>query len=347
MNSRQEVAAAERNPKTHKNPYHPSARPNRQIHSKHTKHIAHTHMLLTRATTAATSRIGTRSFASRVLERAATAMTTTTANATTTTTTTTTTTSRRIPQFQQQQQQRRCAHSSSSIIEERLREKGIVLPKPAGPRANYDVICHDEDANVMYVSGHLPFKTDGTLMTGTLTGDEGKDVEYGYEAARNAALNIVATLKDRLGGDLDRIEKIQKVFGIVQSTTDFQHQHLVMDGASDLFMEVFGEKVGYHARSAIGTSTLPLDITVEVEAIVKLRPALRFSVGQKVSCRVGPDPVADWADGTITRLRYTEPGWGERSAPYQILLDDGRYIFAPEDTEAVIKAAAADPPHHG
>eukprot|EP00536_Pseudo-nitzschia_multiseries_P002670 jgi/Psemu1/283885/fgenesh1_pg.36_\ len=91
-------------------------------------------------------------------------------------------------------------------------------------------------------------------------------------AARYAALNIVSTLKDRLDGDLDRIEKIQKVFGIVQSSEEFKHQHLVMDGASDLFMEVFGDKVGYHARSAIGTSTLPLDITVEVECIVKLKP---------------------------------------------------------------------------
>jgi enamine deaminase RidA (YjgF/YER057c/UK114 family) len=232
--------------------------------------------------------------------------------------------------------QRRFVH-----VEERIKQLGITLPKAAGPRANYDVICHDEEANVMYVSGHLPFQADGTLMTGKLTGEEGKDVEYGYQAARHAALNIVATLSERLGGDLDQIEKIQKVFGIVQSSDDFQHQHLVMDGASDCLMEIFGKEVGYHARSAIGTSTLPLDITVEVEAIVKLKPALRFVVGQKVLCKVGPQPD-DWAEGTIIQLRYMEPEW-ERSAPYQILLDDGRYIFAPEDTEAVIKEAK---PHH-
>jgi len=291
-------------------------------------------------TIAATSRVGGgRSFSSRVVARAAAAS----AAATTTTMdggrVALQRSQRQQPQQQQQQQQqRRFVH-----VEEHLKRKGIVLPDPAGPRANYDVVCHDEDANVMYVSGHLPFKPDGTLMTGRLTGDDGKDVDYGYEAARHAALNIVATLSDRLGGDLDKIEKIQKVFGIVQSTDDFRHQHLVMDGASDLFMEVFGDDVGYHARSAIGTSTLPLDITVEVEAIVKLRPPLRFDVGGKVLCKVGPEPT-DWAEGTITRLRYTEPDWGERSAPYQILLDDGRYIFAPEDTEAVIKAAT-NPPH--
>lgn len=150
----------------------------------------------------------------------------------------------------QQSSQRRFVH-----VEKRLEELGITLPKAAGPRANYDVICHDEDANVMYVSGHLPFQQDGTLMTGKLTGEEGKDVDYGYQAARNAALNIVATLQDRLDGDLDQVAKIQKVFGIVQSSEDFQHQHLVMDGASDVLMEIFGKDVGYHARSAIGTST--------------------------------------------------------------------------------------------
>lgn len=228
--------------------------------------------------------------------------------------------------------QRRFVH-----VDERIQKLGINLPKAAGPRANYDVICHDEDANVMYVSGHLPFQEDGTLVTGKLTGEEGRDVDYGYQAARHAALNIVATLRDRLDGDLDQIEKIQKVFGIVQSSEDFQHQHLVMDGASDVIMEIFGKDVGYHARSAIGTSTLPLDITVEVEAIVKLKPQLRFVVGQKVECKVGPSPK-DWVEGRITRLRYREPEW-EQSAPYQILLDDGRYIFAPEDTDAVIREA--------
>lgn len=172
----------------------------------------------------------------------------------------------RTPAFLQQQQQR-FVH-----VEKRMEELGIELPPPAGPRANYDVICHDEDANIMYVSGHLPFQNDGTLMTGKITGEDGTDVEYGYKAARHAALNIVSTLSARLDGNLDRIEKIQKVFGIVQSSDDFKHQHLVMDGASDVLMEIFGDKVGYHARSAIGTSTLPLDITVEVEAIVKLKP---------------------------------------------------------------------------
>jgi enamine deaminase RidA (YjgF/YER057c/UK114 family) len=123
---------------------------------------------------------------------------------------------------------------------------------------------------MLYISGHLPFMEDGkTLLTGKIDGVE-RDVEYGYKAARYAGLNIVSTLKQTLG-DLDRVEQIVKVFGIVQSTDDFKSQHLVMDGCSDLMMDVFGKEKGYHARSAIGTSTLPIDISVEIEAIVQIK----------------------------------------------------------------------------
>jgi enamine deaminase RidA (YjgF/YER057c/UK114 family) len=153
-------------------------------------------------------------------------------------------------------------------VEKRIESLGITLPPAAAPRANYNIVCQ-ASGNMLYVSGHLPFQSDGTLMTGAIDGVE-RDVKYGYTAARWAGLNIVSTLKEQLG-DLDKIEKVVKVFGIVQSTNDFKSQHLVMDGCSDVIMEIFGEDVGYHARSAIGTSTLPLDITVEVEAVVQLR----------------------------------------------------------------------------
>lgn len=150
-----------------------------------------------------------------------------------------------------------------------MKALGIELPPPAGPRANYNIVCQ-ASGNMMYVSGHLPFRLDGTLMTGRI-GEDGRDVEYGYQAARWAGLNIVSTLQEQLGGNLDRVERIVKVFGVVQSTDDFKSQHLVMDGCSDVMMEVFGKEVGYHARSAIGTSTLPIDISVEVEAVVQIR----------------------------------------------------------------------------
>jgi len=265
-------------------------------------------------------------------------------------------------------------------VENRIKELGITLPKAAGPRANYDVIQYDEESRIMYVSGHLPFKEDGTLMTGTLTTpgprptgvvngldnsfsfsnedttenivkdtndhdtDNNLGVEYGYQAARHCALNIVSTLQFKLGKhgyDLDQIESIQKLFGIVQSHPDFKEQHLVMDGASDVLLEIFGEKVGYHARSAIGTNTLPLDMTVELEAIVKIKSRLRYAIGQTVECKTGPLET-DWEVGVITQLNYKEQEW-EHSAPYQVrLLEDNnqvgsRYVFAPEDSEYVIR----------
>ena len=93
----------------------------------------------------------------------------------------------------------------------------------------------------------------------------------GQEAARWCGLNLIATIQDQLGGDLDRVERVVKLFGIVASKESFKEQHLVLNGASDVFMEIFGDR-GYHARSAIGTNTLPLDTAVEIEAIVKVKP---------------------------------------------------------------------------
>ena len=97
-------------------------------------------------------------------------------------------------------------------------------------------------------------------------------MEQGQEAARWCGLNLIATIQNQLDGNLDRVERIVKLFGIVSSKTEFKEQHLVMNGTSDVMMEIFGER-GYHARSAIGTNTLPLDIAVEVEAVVKVSAA--------------------------------------------------------------------------
>jgi enamine deaminase RidA (YjgF/YER057c/UK114 family) len=168
----------------------------------------------------------------------------------------------------------RCAAyaiSRSVHIEKKIEELGIELPAAPAPKANYNIICQVPNENTLYVSGHLPIKADGTLITGALAPESGGlTVEEGYEAARHCGLNIIATLKNHLG-DLDKVEQVVKVFGIVNSSTDFKHQHLVMDGCSDLIMEVFNKPIGYHARSAIGTNTLPLDASVEVEAIIKIK----------------------------------------------------------------------------
>ncbi len=169
-------------------------------------------------------------------------------------------------------------------VERHLKELGITLPPAPTPRANYNIACH-ASGNIIYISGHLPLTAEGTLCTGhvgpatnsaeatTTTSEQThRSLEYGYQAARHTGLNIIATIQSQLEGDLDRVEQIVKLFGIVNSTDDFKHQHLVMDGCSDVIMEVFGPKVGYHARSAIGTTTLPLDATIEVEAIVQIKP---------------------------------------------------------------------------
>ncbi|KAL7430074.1 hypothetical protein ACHAXH_002917 [Discostella pseudostelligera] len=167
----------------------------------------------------------------------------------------------------QLQQQSRTIH-----IEKKLADLQIALPAAPMPKANYNIVCRVPGENIMYVSGHLPIGVDGKLITGALGPDDGGlTVEQGYAAARLCGLNIIATLKNQLG-DLDRVEQVIKIFGIVNSHTNFKHHHLVMDGCSDVIMEVFGKDVGYHARSAIGTNTLPLDIPVEVEAIVKFKP---------------------------------------------------------------------------
>ena len=97
-------------------------------------------------------------------------------------------------------------------VEKRLADKGIELPKPSSPRANYNIVCHTS-GNMLYVSGHLPFKADGSLMTGRIGPNPGGDIqslEHGYEAARHAGLNIISTLKDQLG-DLDRVKQVVKV----------------------------------------------------------------------------------------------------------------------------------------
>jgi enamine deaminase RidA (YjgF/YER057c/UK114 family) len=95
-------------------------------------------------------------------------------------------------------------------IEKRLEELGLELPPPAPPRANYNSVCQGPGSNMLFMSGHLPFQNDGkTLITGRI-GEDGRDVDYGYKAARQIGLNLIATLKEQLG-DLDRVEKVVKV----------------------------------------------------------------------------------------------------------------------------------------
>jgi enamine deaminase RidA (YjgF/YER057c/UK114 family) len=148
----------------------------------------------------------------------------------------------------------------------RLADLGIDLPPPPKAAANY--VPYQVIGDMVYLSGHLPLKADGSIHKGLMTPET--DLEVGTQAARQCGLNLIASLYSLLEGDLDRLVQVVKLFGIVQSSPDFHDQHKVLNGCSDLMVEVFGER-GRHARSAIGTNALPLDIMVEVEAVVQIR----------------------------------------------------------------------------
>ena len=105
-------------------------------------------------------------------------------------------------------------------IEKRLEELGLALPPPAPPRANYNSVCQGPGSNMMYISGHLPFELDGKTLTTGRIGEDGRDVDYGYEASRKVGLKLIATLKDQLG-DLDRVEKVIKVCTNQRRMSDF------------------------------------------------------------------------------------------------------------------------------
>jgi len=176
-------------------------------------------------------------------------------------------------------------------IHARLRDAGLALPLPGAPKANYQLI--QRDGNTLYLSGHLPATADGTLVLGKCAPTElveaarsGNDVqaggasallttEEGYQAAQHCALNLLSTLQSYLsadGRDLTHVDKVVKLLGVVRSHDDFLEQHMVMNGASDVFGLALGKDVGgIHARSAIGTNSLPLGICVEVEAIIKIK----------------------------------------------------------------------------
>ena len=149
-------------------------------------------------------------------------------------------------------------------IEKRLEELGITLPPPATPVANY--VPTVQTGNLVFVSGHGPGKGEGKLYKSQLGTDA--TIEEGYQSARLVAINLLSTLKHALG-DLDRIKRVVKVVGFVNSSSHFTSQPAVVNGASDLFVEVFGDK-GKHARSAVGMSQLPTGIPVEVEVVVEI-----------------------------------------------------------------------------
>jgi enamine deaminase RidA (YjgF/YER057c/UK114 family) len=148
--------------------------------------------------------------------------------------------------------------------ETKIKEKGIVLVPPSSPVANY--VNAVRVGNLLYLAGKGPQKADNTFITGKV----GKDltVEQGYEAARITAINHLAVIKNELGS-LNKVKRIVKVLGMVNCTEDFKDQPKVINGYSDLMVEIFGDK-GKHARSAVGMYALPFNMAVEIEVIVEI-----------------------------------------------------------------------------
>ncbi len=149
-------------------------------------------------------------------------------------------------------------------IEARLRDMGYVIPAITPPVGNY--VGAVRTGNLVFVSGHGPFRDGEWHYLGKLGRDV--DVETGQEAARLVALNMLASLKAEIG-TLDRVARIVRLFGMVNSAPDFAEQPKVIDGASKLLVELFGER-GRHSRSAIGMAALPFGISVEIEMVAEI-----------------------------------------------------------------------------
>ena len=149
-------------------------------------------------------------------------------------------------------------------IDARLTELGLSLPDAPMPAANY--VPFVRSGNLVFVSGQISQNTDG-LIKGKLGAD--LDLAAGATAARHCALSLIAQLRAACDGDLDRVLRVVKLTGFVNSTPDFTDQPKVVNGCSDLLVEVFGE-AGKHARSAVSAGSLPLGVAVEIEGIFEV-----------------------------------------------------------------------------
>jgi len=149
--------------------------------------------------------------------------------------------------------------------EKLLKDLGITLPKPAKPVASYEGFIRT--GNLVFVSGQIPVVDGKVAVTGKL--GAGVSLEDGQKAARLCAINVLAQLNEATGHDLSKVTRVVKVTGFVAATPDYTDVPKVVNGASDLFAAVFGDR-GKHARAAVGVAVLPLDSSVEVEAIVEV-----------------------------------------------------------------------------
>jgi len=154
----------------------------------------------------------------------------------------------------------------AGAVEQRLKQLGVEIPTPAVPVANY--VGFVKTGNLVFVSGQVTMQGGKPQFIGKL----GREisVEQGQEAAKLCAINIVAQLKAACEGDLDRVERIVKLGGFVNSAPDFTDQPKVINGASDFMVAVFGDK-GRHARAAVSAGSLPLGVAVEIDCVAEIR----------------------------------------------------------------------------
>ncbi len=153
----------------------------------------------------------------------------------------------------------------AGVIDQRLAELGIELPRAVAPAANY--VPFVVSGKHVFVAGQIPVDSGNIMYRGRL--GDGMTVDDGYQAARLCALNIIAQVREACGGNLDRVVRCVKLGGFVNSTPDFTDQPKVLNGASDLMIEVFDDK-GRHARFAVGAPALPLGVAVEVDAVFEI-----------------------------------------------------------------------------
>jgi enamine deaminase RidA (YjgF/YER057c/UK114 family) len=152
----------------------------------------------------------------------------------------------------------------TNAIETRLAELGITLPSAPAPAANYVPFVRSGD--LLFVSGQVCMK-DGAFVTGKVGAD--MTVEDGAAAARACALSLLAQVRAACEGDLSRLKRVVKLTGFVNSTTDFTDQPKVINGASDVLVEILGD-AGRHSRSAVSAGALPFDVAVEIEGIFEI-----------------------------------------------------------------------------
>lgn len=153
----------------------------------------------------------------------------------------------------------------SGKIEKRLADLGVTLPNAPAPAANY--VPAVQVGDMVYVSGQISQNADG-LITGKIGAE--LTTEQGADAARTCAISLLAQLRAACGGDLDRLVRVVKLTGFVNSTPDYADQPKVINGASDFLVEALGD-AGRHARSAVSAGALPLNVAVEIEAIFQIK----------------------------------------------------------------------------